>query len=245
MTNENIFEWNEKKKILVILAHPDDPDYFCGATIANWCRLGHEVHYCLATKGQRGTQNSHLTVDEIEEMRISEQNAAAQLLGISSVKFLDYFDGDLVPDLKLREDIVKEIRISKPNILVTSDPQNLFPSENRVNHPDHRAIGQAVVDAVFPAAGSPRFFVRNRENEPISPHTVEELWLTLTHQPDLILDQTDLLDLRTDAIACHTSQLYETPEQMRIRMHARYRIGVNTGELKYTEQFKRIRFIVK
>lgn len=99
----NIEEWTNKKKILVILAHPDDPEFFCGATIARWCAAGHEVQYCLLTKGQKGSQDAHISQAEIENLRVIEQKKAAQFLGVKGVKFLEYLDGELISDLKFKE----------------------------------------------------------------------------------------------------------------------------------------------
>ncbi|NMC85770.1 MAG: PIG-L family deacetylase, partial [Anaerolineaceae bacterium] len=136
--------WNSTKKILVILAHPDDPDFFCGATLAHWVQQGHEVRYCLLTKGQKGSQDVHASPEEMGELRVKEQNAAAAAIGVKSVEFLGYMDGEIFPDLEMRRQIVRVIRKWQPDILVGCDPQNLFPGDNRINHPDHRAAGQAV-----------------------------------------------------------------------------------------------------
>jgi len=102
--------WNEKKKILVILAHPDDPEFFCGATIARWCAAGHEVHYCLLTKGQKGAPDLTLSETELAAKRVIEQQAAADSLGVKSVEYMDYIDGEVLPDLDMRKKIVRVIR---------------------------------------------------------------------------------------------------------------------------------------
>jgi len=146
--------WNHNKNILVIMAHPDDPEFFCGATIARWRSLDHQVSYCLLTKGQRGTQDPEADPLAIGGIRMEEQLNAAGVLGVSNIRFMDYMDGELVPDLQLRNELVRTIREIKPDIIVTSDPTNLFPGENRINHPDHRAAGQAVIDAIFRQRGT-------------------------------------------------------------------------------------------
>ena len=99
-----------------------------------------------------------MTPDALCAIRHEEQIAAAKVIGVDgAVHFMDCPDGYLVPDLNLRRDIVRVIRKFKPDILVTCDPQTLFATYG-INHPDHRAAGQVVLDAVFPAAGSPVFF---------------------------------------------------------------------------------------
>ena len=149
---ENIEGWVGSKEILVILAHPDDPEFFLGGTIARWIKAGHVVRYLLLTKGDKGAKDINLDFDAIARTRISEQENAARSLGVKSVEYLDYEDGYIYPDLALRKMIVREIRKQRPDILVTCDPTNIFPSERYINHPDHRYTGQAVIDAVFPVA---------------------------------------------------------------------------------------------
>ena len=151
--------WKEPKNILVILAHPDDPEFFCGGTLALWARDGHHIQYYLLTCGDKGRNdhNKDIAGDELCGLRHREQSAAAAILGVAAVHFLDREDGTLVPDLDLRCEVVRIIRKMKPDILVTCDPQNLFATYG-INHPDHRAAGQAVLDAVFPAAGNELFF---------------------------------------------------------------------------------------
>ena len=241
----NLEGWTEPKKILVILAHPDDPEFFCGAMIARWCALGHEVRYCLLTKGQRGSQDSYISQLEIENTRIKEQQNAADLLGVKQINFLGYIDGELIPDLQLRNEIVEVIRKEKPHIVITSDPQNLFPAENRINHPDHRAAGQAVVDAVFPAAGNPRYLLEKENSHSLEPHQVEELWLTLTNQGNVTIELAEYFEKKLDAIYCHTSQLHESREMMRERIMSRFEPDPVTGKRVFSERFKRIQIPVE
>ena len=141
--------WDDNQKILVILAHPDDPEFFCGATLARWARAGHDITYLLLTCGDKGynpTTQADMTPEKLCEIRHEEQANAAKVIGAKSVHFLDLPDGYLVPDLNLRRNVVREIRRYKPDILVTCDPQNLFATYG-INHPDHRACGQVVLDA--------------------------------------------------------------------------------------------------
>src|SRR3990172_11428642 len=148
--------WDTPQNILVILAHPDDPEFFCGGTLAKWARDGHSITYQLITCGDKGFNDStpaDMTPDALCAIRHKEQQAAAKVIGAKEVRFMDTDDGYLVPDIHLRREIVRVIRKFKPDILVTCDPQNLFAIYG-INHPDHRAAGQVVLDAVFPAAGN-------------------------------------------------------------------------------------------
>ena len=72
--------WEETKRILVILAHPDDPEFFCGATLFRWAKLGHEIHYCLLTSGQKGSPESEINPEGISKIRKLEQQEAADFM---------------------------------------------------------------------------------------------------------------------------------------------------------------------
>ncbi len=234
--------WTSGKKILVILAHPDDPEFFCGAMLARWCKQGHEVRYCLLTKGQKGAPDLLKTPEELGELRVEEQKAAAASLGVKSVEFLDYVDGEVLPDLAMRKKIVRVIRRWKPDILVTSDPLNLFPTDTRINHPDHRAAGQAVVDAAFPAVGNPMFFPELISEEGLEPHSVQEIWLSATAQPNLWVELSDYFEAKLDAIHCHRSQLGKSLEEFDAMMRSRLVEEPETGKKVFKEQFRRIQF---
>ncbi len=236
--------WTTKKNILVILAHPDDPDFFCGAMIARWREQGHQVSYCLLTKGQRGTQDPQMDPEVTSAIRMREQTEAAAVLGVSQIHWMDYMDGELVADLELRNSIIKLIRKMKPQIVISCDPTNLFPAPDRINHPDHRAAGQAVVDAVFPAAGNPGYMIMEK-NVSLPAHHVEEVWLSLTHQPDFNVNLDEYLDRKINAILCHRSQISLSPEEMFARYSSHMEVDPLTGEKAFFEKFKRIRLTVK
>ena len=232
--------WTSTKRILVILAHPDDPDFFCGAMISRWCQQGHEVHYCLLTKGQKGAQDMNIVPEELAKKRVQEQEAAARVLGVKTVEFLDYVDGEVIPDLEMRRKIVGVIRKWKPQILLTSDPLNLFPNDNRINHPDHRAAGQAVVDAAFPAAGSPMFFPEGIREEGLTPHSIDELWLSATSNSNFDIELTDYFADKLRAIHCHRSQINIDLEKFDAFMRQRFILDEKTGKEQYLEHFRRI-----
>jgi LmbE family N-acetylglucosaminyl deacetylase len=236
---DNSENWDDLKNILVILAHPDDPEFFLGAAIARWIDAGHQVRYVLLTKGDKGHKDELLTSVEVAGIRVKEQAAAAQYLGVSSVDYLDYEDGYLMPDLEMRRQVVRFIRKYQPQILVTCDPSNLFPNDRYINHPDHRNAGKVVVDAVFPAAGN-RFFFPDLLTEGFQPHEVQEVWLSLTNQPDVSLDVTNYWDSKLRALKFHASQIGD-PRAFEKRMMERLQ-ETDTAEMKYEENFKRIKF---
>lgn len=239
---EDFEGWKEKKKILVILAHPDDPEFFMGATLARWGMIGHEIHYCLLTTGQKGSQDMNQIPDELAALRKVEQQNAANSLGVKSVEFMDYVDGEVIPDLKMRKKIVRLIRKHKPQIIVSSDPLNYFPGDNRVNHPDHRAAGQAVLDAVFPAAGNPLFFPELISEEGLPPVNVEELWFSIPAEANLVVNVSDYFDLKVDAILCHRSQISMDINKFKEMMKTRWVETDDQWKRVYLERFRRIVF---
>jgi LmbE family N-acetylglucosaminyl deacetylase len=235
-TSEN---WTETKKILVVLAHPDDPEFFCGATLARWASAGHVVSYCLLTRGDKGEKDFNITPDEVARKREKEQLAAAAILGVKSVRFLNHPDGYLVPDLALRREVVRVIRQEKPDILVTCDPTNYFFNDSGINHPDHRAAGLVAIEAVFPASGSAFFFPDLLVREGLEPHSVKEVWMSVTHQPNTILDVTEHWPLKIKALKEHRSQI-GNPEEFEERMQTRRSSDSSEEAPKFEERFRRI-----
>ena len=233
--------WPTVQKILVVLAHPDDPEFFCGATIARWTAAGHNVVYWLLTCGDKGAQDPVTNPDELCNVRVVEQKAAAAVLGVHEVNFLGYEDGYLVPDLELRRDVTRIIRRERPDILVTCDPRNLFFGDIRINHPDHRAAGQVVLDAAFPAAGNPLFYPELLSEEGLQPHNVKEVWASLTQEPNIHMDVTELWEIKIRALYEHKSQIGE-PQKLAERMRARHTPDSTPENPRYEENFKRIIF---
>ncbi len=232
--------WKEKKKILVILAHPDDPEFFCGASIARWTQAGQQVHYCLLTRGEKGVQNNIRDPLELAKQREDEQRQAARELGVQDVRFMDFPDGYLQPTLDARKTVVKVLRETRPDIVVTSDPTNYFPRENRINHPDHRICGQIVVEAVFPACGNPMYFPELAQ-EGLSPHSIEELWLTLTTQGNFHIDVTEWWERRISALMKHTSQIADMAA-FETNQRSRRTSDSTDDDPRYVDVFRRIRF---
>ncbi len=239
VSDKNPDAWDAPQKILVILAHPDDPEFFCGASIARWVRAGNDVSYCLITCGDKGSKDRSLTSDELCTIRQVEQAAAAKVLGVQVVRFLNYPDGTLVPDLNLRKDITRMIRLVRPDILVTCDPQTLFTLNGGLNHPDHRAAGLATLDAVFPSARDHLNFLELWKDENLEPHIVREVWVCGTLFPDTILDVTETWEIKILALYEHKSQIGE-PEKLAERMHNRRTQDSSVENPRYEEKFKRL-----
>lgn len=232
--------WTSNKKILVILAHPDDPEFFCGATIAKWVKDGHEVDYCLLTRGEKGINNIFKDSTNIIAIREKEQKSAAAILGVNNIHYLNYEDGMLAPNMNVRKDVVRVIREIKPDIVVTCDPTNYYLNDRYINHPDHRATGQIVIDAVFPAAQNELYFPELL-NENILPHHVEEVWLSLPRDSNITFDVTDTWPIKIKALEEHRTQIGDILK-FRERMASRAVYCDKKGVQHFEEKFNRIDF---
>lgn len=230
--------WEKPQKILVVLAHPDDPEFFCGATIAKWIHEGHDISYCLLTRGDKGVNDNFSGVDDIENLRIKEQKQAAGTLGVKQITFLENLDGYLEPSLDLRKQIVKVIRHDKPDIVVTCDPTNYYIGDTYINHPDHRTAGQVVIDSVFPAAQNKKFFPELLK-EGLEPHHVSEVWLALPKQPNTIIDVTKYWHKKLEALHKHASQIGDI-DSFDKNMISRHTQNSTIENPQYEELFHRI-----
>jgi LmbE family N-acetylglucosaminyl deacetylase len=233
--------WKEPQRILVILAHPDDPEFFCGATLARWTDAGHSVVYWLLTCGDKGANDPDTIPGELCGDRRVEQANAAAVLGVHQVNFMENPDGLLTADLPLRKEVTRIIRRERPDILVTCDPKTLYVGDFRINHPDHRAAGQVVLDAVFPAAGNPMYYPELMRVEGLMPHTPREVWICGTLDPNFTHDVTDLWERKIRAIQEHASQIGE-PEALAERMRSRHTTDSTLENPRYEEVFRRIVF---
>ena len=228
----------EPQRVLLILAHPDDPEFFCGATLAKWSREGKEIRYLLLTCGDKGSDSPDVTPEMLCVDRQAEQRAAAAIIGAKDVIFLHNLDGELVNTYEVRRDIVREIRRFKPHVIVTCDPTRLFWNNVSINHTDHRTAGAAALDAVFPAAGN-RMYYPDLLKEGLEPYSPKEIWMSLTNEPDLWVDVTDTIDVKIAALKEHKSQVKD-PVALEQRIRERLKRTDVDREL-YAEAFRVIK----
>ncbi len=230
---------DEPERVLLVLAHPDDPEFFCGATLAKWARQGKEIHYLLLTCGDKGSDDPAMTPETLCVDRQKEQRAAATVIGATEVQFLSYHDGELMNTLEVRRAIAREIRRFKPRIVVTSDPTTYFRANSYINHNDHRLAGAATLDAVFPAAGN-RMYFPELLKEGLEPHFPKEVWISQTNEPNVWVDVNDTIDIKLAALLKHTSQIKD-PGELEKRIRGRLRRPDVDGEF-YAEGFRVIKF---
>lgn len=218
---------------LALFAHPDDAEYMCGGTVAVWTREGTEVHYVIVTDGSAGSNEPGAVRAEISKVRKREQKAAAKVLGVRSVTFLDFPDGMLEVNLETRKAVTREVRRLRPEVVVAPDPSRLWYGREYINHADHRAAGELALCAVMPDAPSrPQF--PELLDEGMEPYEIPHLWLA-TEEPDTYMDITKTMDLKLEALTKHRSQNLEDSLDW-VRERAR-ELG-EKGGVEYAEAFR-------
>ena len=227
------------QRVLVMMAHPDDIEFGVAGTVAAWTRKGVEVIFCLITDGAAGSNDPDVNLAELIRTRQAEQRAAAAVLGVSEVHFLGYPDGTLEPTLGLRRDLTRLIRRLRPDRVVAQDPATIFVRRGYINHPDHRAAGEAALYAVFPSAETRPIFPELL-TEGLEPHKVKDLYLALTLEPDTWVDISDTFEDKIEALVQHRSQVSEE----RVRGFVENFNGENgrVVGVKYAEMFRVMKF---
>ena len=200
----------EPDRAMVIVAHPDDAEFLAAGTVALWTKGGTAVTFVIVTNGDKGSDDPDMTSERLVVVRRGEQERAAESLGVKRVLFLDYEDGMLEPTLELRRDLARVIRMHQPHTVVTFDPTSRFISENYPNHPDHRATGDATIDAVFPSARD-RLTFPELLADGLEPHKVKELWLGPSICTNHWTDIESVIGQKIAALRHHESQLAELP----------------------------------
>jgi|KBSSwiStaDraftv2_1062776.scaffolds.fasta_scaffold32013_3 LmbE family N-acetylglucosaminyl deacetylase len=190
------------QRVLCVFAHPDDVDFGCAATVAQWIDAGLEVSYLIVTRGDAGGFDD-TPREQMPLLREEEQRAAAAAVGVKVVEFLDgYRDGSVTPSLELRKDLVAAIRRHRPDRIVTSSPLRRWDRIAGPSHPDHLAVGEAVTSAVYPDARNEFAHM----DLGLDPWTVREMWFVSGPDPDHAVDVTDTFDRKITALRAHVSQ---------------------------------------
>lgn len=239
MIQQDAQEYIVPRRVLVVAAHPDDIDFGVAGSVARWVQEGAEVTYCIITDGQAGSNDPEIDLKQLVQTRMAEQRRAAAAVGVQDVRFLGYRDGTLQPTLELRRDLTRLIRDVRPDRVVCQDPTAVFVSSGYINHPDHRAAGEATVYAVFPSAETRPIFPELLA-EGYEPHHVDELYLNLTLQPDTFVDISATIDRKLEALLCHVSQ--HTADAVEWLRERNAEAGKEHG-YAYAEAFRVLRFV--
>ncbi len=237
-----------KADTLVIAAHPDDIEFGCAGSVARWVAEGERVVYCIVTDGSAGSNDPAQSRPQLLATRRAEQIAAADVVGVRDVLFLNENDGHLRATLDLRRRLTRIIRRWRPRRVLLPDPTTVFvhwggegedePSWDYINHPDHRAAGEAALYAVFPSAETRPIFPELLA-EGLEPHSVEEIHLVISQQDNHAVDIEPYLEQKIAALLCHRSQI--GPDVGDMMRAAAARLGEKYG-LAAAETFRVLRF---
>jgi LmbE family N-acetylglucosaminyl deacetylase len=195
----------EVGRILVIVAHPDDVDFGAAGTIAGWTDNGIEVVYCIVTDGDAGGSDPSVSRPDMAALRRVEQTAAAKCVGVHDLRFLGYPDGRVEATLGLRKDLARVIRQVRPGRVVGQSPDRNY-ARIQASHPDHRAVGDATLSAVYPDARNMFAFPDLLADEGLEPWTVREVWLSASPQAHHYIDVTQTFGRKVAALRAHESQ---------------------------------------
>jgi LmbE family N-acetylglucosaminyl deacetylase len=239
MHKDNLFAPLRPKTVLGIAAHPDDLDFGASGTMAWFAKQGAKVHYLIITDGSKGTDDLKVSPKELIKIRQTEQRAAVKAVGGKSVSFLNYPDSMLEVTMDLKRDIVRIIRSVKPDVVITMDPSMLY-SANRgfINHPDHRAAGQAALDAVFPLARDHLSFPELLKDGYL-PHKTKTVLLINFDQSNFYVDISETLTNKLSALKAHASQIPDMDEIFGFVKDISRRAG-RKANFQFAESFVRI-----
>ncbi len=226
-------ENNGTKRVLVVAAHPDDAEFTSGGTIALWASQGCEISYAICTDGSKGGRDQETPGATLASTRRKEQLVAARVVGVKEVVFLTHPDGQLLPNDQLRAELTLVIRRLQPQAVMTWDPWRHYQL-----HSDHRAAGEAAVNAVM-AAENPNFYPEQLSHG-VQAHPVEEVWLFGTDAPDQWVDITNTFEQKLAAIRKHASQVEHIGDLQERIASWNTSLGAPKG-LAYAEAFKVLR----
>jgi LmbE family N-acetylglucosaminyl deacetylase len=229
-------DWSNIQRVLVIMAHPDDPDFSCAGMATQMARQGIEVTYMILTNGDKGNHNPEITRNQLIALRKIEQRKAADICGVKHVLFMGEEDGFLQPNRQLRERVTREIRRLRPEVIVTSNPDRYLVGDSYINHPDHRNAGLVALEAIFPAADNPMFFPQMMD-EGYLPHKISHLYIFGHPEPNVKLDISAEVETKMQAILCHKTQIAD-PENAPKRWVERWGEEQPDGSRRYFERFK-------
>jgi LmbE family N-acetylglucosaminyl deacetylase len=226
---------------LVVVAHPDDIEFGCAGTVARWVQEGARVTYALLTNGAAGSSDPEMTRERLAELREAEQRVSAKVVGVDQVEFLGYEDGLLEASLEVREKIVRLIRRVRPEVVMTTDPTTRYFADRYINHPDHRAAGEATLAAVIPGSDT-RLAYPELLEEGLEPVKLTGVWMMMNTEPNLVVDIGDFIDKKIESLSCHVTQLGEEPGENVGFVRGMAEFSAAEQPFQYGEAFRVFRF---
>lgn len=218
--------FDNKKTILVVMAHPDDMDVMCGGTIARLCADGKKVISVKVTTGNRGSRDSTITPDELAKKRAQEDANAMHVLGVHQSVTLGLDDGAVTNSTQVIEKIAYQIRKHQPDLIITTNPEQVLihrgPGQNHVNHRDHRNVAVSTVDAAYPFSRDHAFFTQQFDDPAIKPSTCSEMLFVDSWDgiDEVSINIEGFTDKKRQAIECHESQFTKQSAKQAMDMFA-------------------------
>lgn len=220
---------SDATRALVIVAHPDDAEFWAGGAVAQWCAEGIEVSYLVLTDGDAGGLDPSVARSKLPETRRAEQRKAAAILGVRDVVFMGWTEGTLSADLQSRREVVRVVRATRPHRVITWTPEWNWSRFRSSCHIDHRGTGELALSSLYPDAGNPHAHVDLMESESLEPWTVPEIWLINGTQPNRYVDITDVFEKKLEALRAHSSQTQN--DQLAKKMRAWMQPNAQRGGL--------------
>ena len=223
------------ERVLVVTAHPDDSEFGAAGTVAKLVRDGCDVTYVIVTNGSKGSSDRSMTSERLIRIREEEQRNAARTLGVERVQFLGYEDGEVEDTRDLRRDVSREIRRWRPDLVICQSPNRSY--NLGASHRDHRVVGGVVLDCVYPLARDHLAFPELLPD--YEPHKTREIYVMQWENPQLVVDISEVMDVKLKALACHASQFRDFAGlEARVRERAAL-LGQSKG-YAYAEAFDHV-----
>jgi LmbE family N-acetylglucosaminyl deacetylase len=231
MKGIEVFE--EVKRLIVVAAHPDDLEVACAGTVALLVDRGVEVFSVNCTLGDIGTQELGTMRPALAATRLAETEEAAKILGIRATYNLGHHDGELLPSLELRAQIARLYRVTQADTLMTFDP--FWTGQI---HPDHRAAGQAALDAYMPSK-MPLYRPEQLQESSAALGKLERVFLFHTDRsPDVAIDISQVRQRKVAACLAHKSQFAKGEESLKWLEEMDAEMGKEAGLASYAEVFR-------
>jgi LmbE family N-acetylglucosaminyl deacetylase len=223
------------ERVLVVTAHPDDSEFGAGGTVAKLAKDGREITYVIVTNGNKGSGDRSMTPERLAAIRAEEQRNAARTLGVERVEFLGFPDCEVEDTREVRREVTRQIRRWRPDLLICQSPNRTY--NLGASHRDHRIVGGVALDCVYPLARDHMAFPELLPE--FEPHKVKQVYVMQWENPRLVVDISDVIDLKLRALACHASQFRDF-KALEARVRQRWsEVGKSQG-YAYAEGFDHI-----
>ncbi len=225
------------ERVLTVIPHPGNAEFWCGGAIARWIKLGASVHFLLCTGGGKGSNDPDDR--DLAQLREAEQDSAAGILGVTDLVMLHRPDGGLEDTHDFRKEIVRQIRRVRPQVVICPEPYR----KNLAWHRDYRIAGQVTMDAVFPYARDHLHFQDLWEREGLEPHKTGTVLLWGAELANTCVDVGDCMDTKLQALLAHRSRFAENSKsEIETAVKQLARDAAVDQAYEYAEAFRKVTF---